>query len=365
MSPSFPRKIGVTIGKFHPMHLGHELMIHMAALELDELTVIVSDTRKPFNGGVGFLWETRYQMMVQKLRKYPNVKVVMHHDIFGDPAQVDEHGTGIGEDFWEYWTNVFKLLAPGANYFVSSDRYGQKAAQCMSSSQNMVEWFPVDPGRELMQISATKIRNNPIKYWKYISQEFRYAYGKRVLVIGPESTGKSTLSKDLGAAWNSPVVPEYGRILSEAMTNNLNDEHFYAISRRHYAMEDFAIRNSNTGITISDTDFYTTYLFGVVYLDKFLDKLKSFSKISYDLVVLLPPTLPWDDDGTRVIPEQKERELFYDALHSKYKNHPNLLVLHETDRVKRVEEVSIAIAKIMSAHPMHSDMLPAVADKIV
>lgn len=347
---SWPPKVGVTIGKFKPMHLGHELMIDMAASELDELTVIVSDTPDQYTDTIteDYPLNFRYKMIVEKMRKYPNVPVLKHTDVFGPPAEVDENGTGIGDEFWNYWTYVFKMLAPDATYFVSSDYYGQEAAKRMSTDLHPVEWFPVDPGRELMPISATKIRDEPIKYWNYISQEFRQKFGKRVLVIGPESTGKSTLVKDLGQAWASPVVPEYGRILSESLDNSMGMEHFRTIAKRHHEMESFAMRNSNTGLIISDTDVYTTYLFGKVYLGKeMLDLMRKHSLNHYDLVIILPPNIPWVDDGTRVLSAYKDREWFFNQLKRGYKDHDNVMILEEIDRQKRVDIVSIEIAKLM------------------
>lgn len=350
MTKSWPPKIGVTIGKFKPMHLGHELMIYLAAKELDELTVIVSDIADDYTLGMvpEFPLTYRYNTIKDKLLKYPNVKVVKHYDTFGSPAEYDENGTGVGEEFWKYWTGVFQLLAPDANYFVSSDKYGQVAAKHLSTDIDPVEWFPVDPGRELMEISATKIRKDPMKYWKYISQEFRPKFGKRVLVVGPESTGKSTLTKDLGMEWGSTVVPEYGRILSEAKNNNMTVEDFKNISVRHRNMEIFAMETSTNGLVISDTDLYTTMLYTQTYLGEKLNGLGNMflSRMCYDLIVLLPVTIPWDDDGTRVMPDEGERTDFFNKLKQVYRNHRNVMILNETDRKKRVNLVSIEIAKL-------------------
>lgn len=348
----WPPKIAVTIGKFKPLHQGHELMVSMAAAEMDEVIVIVSDTVAS-DQLTSKLTESymplnyRYKAVCRAFGKYPNVKVVKHVDLYGEPKQYDNHGTAVDDEFWDYWTNVFKILAPDAIYFVSSDRYGQEAANRLH-----IGWFPVDPDRELINISATRIRANPIDNWHYINEEFRSDFGKRILVIGPESTGKTTLTKDLGIALGSPVVPEYGRFLSEAKNNDLNIQDFHRIVVRHASMEETAMRVSKTGLTISDTDRFTTYLFSKIYLGVHMANPRPRSGRSvnpdrYDLVVLLPPVIPWIDDGTRVISDYSERVEFYDQLLEAYREHPNLVILTETDRQKRVDIVCGHVASML------------------
>lgn len=371
---TWPPKLGVTIGKFKPFHKGHELMIQVAAETMQEVIVIVSD--EPDHEYIPLFvpkeekympLNFRYQMVRKALAKYPNVRVVKHEDTYGDATQYDEHGTAVDEEFWKYWVNVFNLLAPDATHFVSSDRYGQEAAKRITFARHEtkpIDWFPVDPDRELVDISATRIRDDSVTNWKYIQEDFRQLFGKRILVIGPESTGKTTLTKDLGKALNSPVVPEYGRILSEARENNLDAQDFIDISDRHHVMENNAIRNSETGLAISDTDVYTTYLFSKIYLDAPVEELKRrHTRDWYDLVVLLPPTIPWDDDGTRVLPSLKERQDFYQELLKSYRRHSNLLILEETDRKKRVDIVCGRVAEMMGYEKSYDSVLNSLTNQ--
>lgn len=324
----------------------------MAAEQLDHLTVIVSDQETVYDPDVE-LWhmplEFRYQMVKRQFKKYDNVTVVKHVDTFGDAQEYDKHGTAIHDvDFWHYWTNVFNILAPDVTHFVSSDRYGQEAARQLSTDNRDVDWFPVDPDRKMVPISATKIRKDPYANWKYINEDFRIFFGQRVLVIGPESVGKTTLTQDLGAYFNSPVVPEYGRILSEMHNNNLVEEDFHDIVNRHHSMEVYAMRTTHTGLTFSDTDAYTTFLFGKYMLNQDLEKIRNKHTPNwYHLVVLIPPKLPWVDDGTRLVPDVAQREWFYKALTRAYRQHKNVMILEETDREKRVQLVANEVAKLV------------------
>ncbi|MCB7127795.1 hypothetical protein LIZ53_16760, partial [Lachnoclostridium sp. 210928-DFI.6.3] len=57
-------------------------------------------------------------------------------------------------------------------------------------------------------ISATMIRENPSRYWKYMAQPFRRHFTKKVLIMGSASNGKTTLAKDLARYYDAPVSLE-------------------------------------------------------------------------------------------------------------------------------------------------------------
>jgi HTH-type transcriptional repressor of NAD biosynthesis genes len=351
------KAIGVTIGKFYPLHKGHELMIEMAASQLDELIVIVSSDEfvtghRAFDN---ISLNTRYNIIKKKYAGR-NITVLKHVDGIGNPLNFDEHGTATDPAFWDYWLNVFEILAPDATHFVSSDRYGAKAANLMG-----IKWFAIDPDRELIDISATRIRANPLKEWKYISREFRPNYVKKVVVVGAESSGKSTLVKDLGKAWNSPAVPEYGRIMTEIVGDNEWDiTDFYTIVRRQQAMNYHAAMESETGIIFIDTEAYTTYLYCIEYLNAKSDTLlKMHQREEFDLVVLVPNNIPWVDDGTRIQSDPKKRNAFINSILIKVapKYGSRMIHIESSGRKERVAELDHSImtrvlAAATTAHKM-------------
>jgi HTH-type transcriptional repressor of NAD biosynthesis genes len=354
------KKIGVTVGKFQPLHSGHELMIEMAASQLDELVVIVSSNCAEFRGSNNL--DHRHQLIKEKYAGR-NITVVKYQDTIQDPVSVDEHGTATDDAFWACWITVFDILAPNATHFVSSDRYGNEAAKRMS-----LHWMAIDPDRELVDISATRIRANPHKEWKYISKEFRPDYVKTVVVVGPESCGKSTLVKDLGRAWGSPAVPEYGRIMTEIVGDrDWTKLDFYQIVARQQAMNRIAAQQSQNGLVFIDTEAFTTYLYAVEYLNADSTTLQSMaSREEFDLVIVVSPDLPWVDDGSRVMPDQRARDTFFEMLCRKFNlTTPSLTpvsfsdnlterlyeaaaILHETDREKRVTMVSTWVAAMLA-----------------
>lgn len=339
------KRIGITVGKFMPMHVGHEAMIEFAANQLDKLIVVVSSTRKEDHSSKMTL-EKRFAIINHKYKHNPHIKVVQIRDEYGPARSYDKEGTAIDEDFWDYWTNTFADVGgDGITHFVSSDRYGKEAAGRMG-----ISWMAFDPDRELFDISATKIRATPQRYWSMIVPEFRSCYSMAVTVIGPESSGKSTLVKDLAQAWGTLAVPEYGRIMTEMVGDRKwTADDFRNIVIGHYNMVNIAHMKTPNGLVFIDTETYTTNLFAEIYLDEAELKdytLGSFALNPGHLLVLLEPNLPWVDDGSRILSSQKDRERFYQQLYNRYKIlDDNLLVIKETDRRRRVDLISDYITK--------------------
>ena len=342
------KRIGVTVGKFMPLHKGHELMIEMAASSLDELVIIVQSNYDFVHGQNRLDSDDRAKLIALKYAQYRNIKVVSHEYNVNDAEKYDKFGTAIDEKFWDIWTEIFHMYCPNATHVVSSDRYGQEMAARLSTRYKKdVEWFPVDPDRELFNISATKIRANPIENWKYISKEFRPFLVKKVVVVGAESSGKSTLVKDLATSFKSLAVPEYGRILSEAKFNNLDLQDFVDIADRHTAIVKKATEETETGLVFVDTERLITFLYYSIYCDSEEPALELLPVGNvadfFDLYVLVEPNIPWVDDGTRVQPDQQEREEFFanlTELLDRFGLQDQVMRLAETNRKKRVALIS-------------------------
>lgn len=331
-----------------PLHTGHELMIEMAAAEFDEVTIIISSQLEDPGQTPGLV--ARATLIGNKYENR-NITVKQWVDRSPEILETDRYGTVINnEPFWQYWIKMLNLSVPDLTHIVSSDRYGQELARRLSTAERPVEWCPIDPDRELYNISARDIRANPLANWKYISKEFREFYACVVTVIGPESAGKTTLVNDLAEFWGGAAVPEYGRILSEAKQNNLTVDDFIAILHRHESLVKHAIENSPNGMVFVDTERFVTRL----YADKYLAlSMAAQSRLHHavttirsysDIIVLVPPVLEWVDDGTRVMSDIAERKDFYRHLKNFYMYTRGLLELQSTDRKDRVHEVSRAIA---------------------
>ncbi len=131
---------------------------------------------------------------------------------------------------------------------------------------------------------------------------------KRIVVIGPESTGKSTLCEQLAAHYQTLWVPEYARehLMKNGTSYSYDD--LLIIARRQLELEDEYVQKAGNGILIIDTNMYVMkiwceFVFGRCHqwiLDRIADR-------KYDFYFLCSPDLPWVKDDLREYPDLESR----------------------------------------------------------
>jgi len=143
------KNVGFTIGKFAPLHKGHQYLIEKGLKEMDEFFVVIYETDK-----IDISIERRANWIKNI---YPDVKVIYANN---PPMQygLDEESVKIQTD---YLKNIIKDLP--VTHFYSSEEYGKHVAEKLNVINRMV-----DQKRGEFPISATEIRENIEKYKKYI-----------------------------------------------------------------------------------------------------------------------------------------------------------------------------------------------------
>ncbi|RQO65580.1 NadR [Pedobacter sp. KBW01] len=141
---------------------------------------------------------------------------------------------------------------------------------------------------------------------------------KKIAVVGPESTGKSTLSQLLARYYKVSWVPEYARYYCENLVTDytLQDEEnmFYG----QVALEDAILAVTESDFIICDTTFITVKIWSDEVLGKTPQSvLDTLPKRPYDLYLLMDIDLPWQDDPLRDFPNQ--REYFMEVWHKELK----------------------------------------------
>ena len=130
---------------------------------------------------------------------------------------------------------------------------------------------------------------------------------KKIAVVGPESTGKSTMAKHLATELGTVCVSEYARYYCRNLNRQytLQDEvnMFYG----QIALEDALIPLAKNKVLVCDTTMLTVkiwsdYLFGNTPKEV-TDEIKARK---YDFYLLMDIDLPWEDDPLRDFPQQRE-----------------------------------------------------------
>jgi NadR type nicotinamide-nucleotide adenylyltransferase len=138
---------------------------------------------------------------------------------------------------------------------------------------------------------------------------------KKIVVIGPESTGKSSLCKNLAEYYNTLWVPEYAREYLEKNGTEYTFEDLLTIAKGQIDSEE---RISNQVLSIGnshlfiDTDMYVMKVWSEFVFDK-CDNwiLNRIAERKYDLYLLCDIDLDWIEDALREYPDKKIREKLY------------------------------------------------------
>lgn len=289
-------RIGVTIGKFFPLHKGHEALFAAALKECDHLVVLVGD--RPGQ-------EVRGQIVAKWVAQVcPRAEVIC----VVDDLPMDSTA----------WAQRTLLVLDGRKPSVAltGEAYGERWAQlmgCEHVSISRITPRPTDPAedsckfhfgpQEGLSVNATALRQDMAKAWDTLSGPAKAHFCYRVVVTGAESTGTTTLAQELAVHFQTPCVPEYatGR---EYWAQHGEDalwtsDDFTAIVNHHLTTEDTLAQEASR-VLICDTDPLATHLWHRAYCGDYPEPaLTSRGDRRYDLYLLTCPDFPFMQDGTR------------------------------------------------------------------
>jgi nicotinamide riboside kinase len=122
---------------------------------------------------------------------------------------------------------------------------------------------------------------------------------KRVVLIGPESTGKTSIAAALSAEFGAPWTPEAAREFAAWSSIPLSADTVEPIARLSMAFENGARRNAPT-LLIRDTDLLSTVVYARHYYGDVAPWIIEEARARLgDLYLLCLPDLPWISDGIR------------------------------------------------------------------
>lgn len=316
------RTRGLVLGKFMPPHLGHLHLIEFAKSYVDELTVVVGTlAREPIPGELRYAW-------MKELAPWANVV----HLTDDNPQDPSEH-----PEFWEIWRASLERVVPGPiDSVFASEAYGAKLAEVLGA-----EFVPVDPTRTGVAISGTAVRQDPFENWAHLPRCVRPWFVKRVCVFGPESTGKSTLTRELASLFQTVMVPEYARTLLESSPGPIDQAVIERIAKGQIASEEALARSANRFL-FCDTDVLTTAIWSDVLLGRCPTWIaEEAARRRYDLTLLTDVDIPWVADPVRYRPD--DRTSFFERCENALREAGRAYVRIQGSREQRLTAARRAI----------------------
>ncbi|MGA5494866.1 AAA family ATPase [Streptomyces cinereoruber] len=258
---------GLVLGKFYPPHAGHHHLVRTALARCERLTVLVcasSAESVPLEDRVAWMREV-----------HPDALVV---------GAVDDHPVDLHDpDVWEAHMRVFRAAVPErVDAVFTSEPYGEELGRRFGAASVLV-----DPDRVRFPVSGTAVRADPAGCWDFLEAPVRAALTRRVVVLGAESTGTTTMALALadhyrrrGGVWaRTRYVPEYGREYSELKLAELRAERpgatwpdvvfrssdFPVIAQRQAELEEEAARDGSP-VLFCDTDAFATTIWHERYM---------------------------------------------------------------------------------------------------
>lgn len=135
---------------------------------------------------------------------------------------------------------------------------------------------------------------------------------KKVVIIGPESTGKSTLAKNLADHFECLWVKEYAREYLEKLNRPYDYEDLFEIAMGQTALENEQSLKSQE-LLICDTDLKVIKVWSEHKYQMVHPWIEDQIKIrKYDLYLLTDIDIPWKDDPQREHPDPTMRKYFFD-----------------------------------------------------
>lgn len=284
-------KKGLVLGKFAPLHKGHQNLIETALAQMDKVYVMIYDCPEvisiPLKTRAG--WIRKLYPAARVLEVLPGPP-----DSRGDPEIMRRH-----EKF------IRANLPEPITHFFSSEWYGDYISKALGAENVLV-----DMDRKKFPVSGTMARSDPHKYKNFLHPLVYKDFVIKVVFLGAESTGKTTLAREMANIYQTEWMFEYGREYWEKhnVGGKLSLEQLVELAKIHLEKEEELLFKANKYFFI-DTSAITTEMFSRFYHGKSHSELKLIAKENesrYDLYFVCGTDIPYAEDGTRSGAEHRE-----------------------------------------------------------
>ena len=283
-------KRGLVFGKFLPFHKGHKALIGFALQYCDELIVLVCGSDKE---DINTL--IRVDWIKQTFKKNKRIIVQGFDYKESELPNTSESSRMISQ----LWASKFKEILPFCDVLISSEKYGDYVAEYLD-----IKHILFDEKRKKHQISSSMIREDIVGNWNFIAEAARPFFQKKVVVLGTESTGKSTLCNTLSHYFGANLITEAGRDIVDSSTD-FSQKELYHIIEAHTNQIKKAHLDAKP-LMIMDTDIHITQSYSKFTFGEYLNVDASVYELhKADLYIYLSNDVPFVQDSTRMSLEMR------------------------------------------------------------
>ncbi|MCB9662173.1 MAG: AAA family ATPase [Sandaracinaceae bacterium] len=330
----------MVLGKFYPPHRGHVYLCEFAAAHVERLHVVVGTlARETIPGGLRHAWMCEL---------VPQAHV--HHLRDENPQDPSEH-----PEFWSIWrASLRRVLPEPVDLVFASEPYGARLAQELGA-----RFVPVDIDRSALGLSGSAVRADPLAAWGALPRVVRPYFVRRVCLVGPESTGKTTLARTLARSFDTAWVPEYARAylaqprvapggaLASTEPPPLVPDDFVHIARGQAASEEALAREARK-VLVCDSDALTTALYAHELVGTVPAEVAERADTArYDLTLLTAPDVPFVPDPQRFLPHTRQR--FFDRCRAELEARGRAFVVLRGAWDERLATAQAAVDALLSA----------------
>ncbi|MDP3353737.1 MAG: ATP-binding protein [Flavobacteriaceae bacterium] len=174
----------------------------------------------------------------------------------------------------------------------------------------------------------------------------------KIVLFGPESTGKTTLSKLLANHYKTAWVPEFAREYLqdkwdlEQKTCEPHDLLPIAIGQIQLENE---LTKKVEKLLICDTDILETMVYSQTYYGNFVDPILEEAAIAntYNLYFLTSIDIPWEKDDLRDRPDPNQRQEMFNAFEKALIDYNRTYILLTGDTINRFKKVVKIIDQLL------------------
>lgn len=306
--PVRPRH-GLVVGKFYPPHAGHHLLVRTAAGTCERVTVVVM---APTAQSIPL--SLRVDWMREEHRGRRNVTIL---------GTIDDNPVDYASD--TAWRAHVGLMLRVVRWVTdlpvdavfTSEKYGDELARRLGARH-----VCVDIDRGLRSISGTSVRADPVGTWDHLAPGVRAWFARRVVIVGAESTGRTTLAGDLAAALRArggafgltrSVEDHAKQFISDLRARAraqaqlapgraptpdapaLRSEHLYAIAAEQNRIEDDAAR-AGSPVLVCDSDAFAAAVLHERRVGRCSEEVESLARANSLYLLAHPADVPFHED---------------------------------------------------------------------